>query len=75
MIRPRSLAGSLALVLLALAVAGCADDGAGTITIKDPEKLRATAAGAGAKVAAPAGKAAEVQRVIDEAVKKHPKLQ
>jgi hypothetical protein len=76
--RPRRVVGWLALAPLVLALAGCGPEGAGTIKIEDSQKARARAEGAAASstnVPAKDAKGAKVQKTIEEAIKKHPKLQ
>jgi hypothetical protein len=71
--RPFVLAG---LVAMSLSLAGCGPEGAGSVKIENPQAIREKAGGGGQNPKKPTtAKQAKVQAIVDEAVKKHPKLQ
>jgi hypothetical protein len=61
--------------VLALAVAGCSPDGTGSVKIENPDAVRSGAGRGEAPISGQSAKKAKVQQTIEEAVKKHPKLQ
>jgi hypothetical protein len=67
--------GSLAAPPLAMLIAGCTQDGAGSINIGDPQAVRAKVQGGPATKQPVSQKQAAALKAEEEAAKKNPKLQ
>jgi hypothetical protein len=67
--------GSLAAPPLAMLIAGCTQDGAGSINIGDPQAVRAKVQGGPATKQPVSPKQAAALKAEEEAAKKNPKLQ
>jgi len=59
---------------LATVLAGCGPEGAGTVKVGNPQDVRSKVEGDGTPKKRLTAKQAKVQGVVDEAIKKHPKL-
>lgn len=66
--------GVLAAGPLAMILAGCGPEGAGTIKVGNPAEVRAKLDGGGATVQPKTAKQAKALKVEEEAAKKNPKL-
>jgi hypothetical protein len=66
--------GSLAAAPFAMLIAGCSQDGAGSIDIGDPQAVRAKAEGGLATKEPVSQKQAAALKAEEEAAKKNPKL-